>query len=65
MLNLTEFLKNRSILIIEHSLKTVQNADNIIIIVKEKIIEWATHNSLVKHSGYYSELLKNQVSIGQ
>jgi len=46
MNNLAEFYKGKTVVIVAHRLSTVQNADNIIVLEKGKVIEEGTHTEL-------------------
>jgi len=62
--NLTEFYKGRTVVVVAHRLSTVQNADNIIVLEKGKVIEEGTHKELTEKRGAYYELVKNQLELG-
>ena len=53
-------MKNRTTIVIAHRLSTIQNADEILVMDQGEIIESGTHNALLKNSGPYAKLLKNQ-----
>ncbi|MDF1689351.1 MAG: lipid A export permease/ATP-binding protein MsbA [Cycloclasticus sp.] len=55
-------MKNRTTIVIAHRLSTIQNADEILVMDQGEIIESGTHNALLKNSGPYAKLLKNQVN---
>lgn len=62
--DLNIFYKGKTVVIVAHRLSTVQNADNIIVMDKGKIVEEGTHLDLIgKKSAYYT-LIKNQLSLG-
>lgn len=63
--NLAEFNKNRTVVIVAHRLSTVQNADNIIVLDKGRVVEEGTHQSLSAKKGAYYKLVKNQLELGQ
>jgi len=62
--NLTEFYKEKTVVIVAHRLSTVQNADNIIVLEKGKVIEEGTHTELTAKRGAYYTLVKNQLELG-
>jgi len=62
--NLTEFFKNRTVVIVAHRLSTVSHADNIIVMDKGRVIEQGTHQLLTEKRGSYYELVKNQLELG-
>ena len=59
--NLDEFFKGRSVVIISHRLRTVRNADQIVVLDKGRIIETGTHAELVSERGKYFSLVKGQL----
>lgn len=59
---LEKAIKNRTTIVIAHRLSTIQNADEILVMDQGEIIESGTHNALLKNSGPYAKLLKNQVN---
>ncbi|MCL2651642.1 MAG: peptidase domain-containing ABC transporter [Candidatus Azobacteroides sp.] len=64
MNNLAEFYKGKTVVIVAHRLSTVQNADNIIVLEKGKVIEKGTHTELTVKRGAYYFLVKNQLELG-
>ena len=52
--------EGRTTIIIAHRLSTIQNADRIIVLKDGEIIEQGTHDELIKASGEYAELNKQQ-----
>lgn len=50
----------RTTLVVAHRLSTVKNADNIIVIDKNGIIEQGNHNELIKKNGVYANLYQYQ-----
>lgn len=61
---LSEFYKGKTVVIVAHRLSTVQNADNIIVLDKGKIVEEGSHAELTKKKGAYYTLVKNQLELG-
>lgn len=53
---LFKLMQNRTSLVIAHRLSTIQNADEIIVLQKGKIIERGTHQELIAQSGVYKKL---------
>jgi ATP-binding cassette subfamily B protein len=64
MNRLTEFYKGKTVVIVAHRLSTVQQADNIIVLDKGKIVEEGTHVELTAKRGAYYTLVKNQLELG-
>lgn len=62
--NLNAFYKGKTVIIVAHRLSTVQNADNIVVMDKGKIIEEGTHKDLTDKKGAYYTLVKNQLELG-
>lgn len=62
--NLCEFYREKTVVIVAHRLSTVQNAGNIIVLEKGKIIEEGTHRELTEKHGAYYTLVKNQLELG-
>jgi ATP-binding cassette subfamily B protein len=62
--NLEKFFRNRTVVVVAHRLSTVKHADNIVVLQKGKIVEEGTHDLLTSRRGYYYELVKNQLELG-
>lgn len=62
--NLNEFYRGRTVVIVAHRLSTVQNADNIIVLEKGKVLEMGRHEELVRNKSAYYSLVKNQLELG-
>ncbi|MBR6834865.1 MAG: ABC transporter ATP-binding protein, partial [Oscillospiraceae bacterium] len=48
-----ELTKEKTIIMIAHRLKTVEHADNIIVIDSGKIVEQGRHDELMREEGIY------------
>lgn len=62
--NLYGFYQGRTTVVVAHRLSTVRNADQIIVMDKGKVVEIGNHDSLIKMSGVYYNLVKNQLELG-
>ena len=51
---------NRTSFVIAHRLSTIRNADLILVLKDGDIIEQGTHEELLAHGGFYSELYMSQ-----
>ncbi|HHG0426159.1 TPA: ABC transporter ATP-binding protein [Yersinia enterocolitica] len=61
-LALTELSQGRTTLVIAHRLATIQNADRIIVVDKEGIVEQGDHYELLARNGAYAKLHNAQFS---
>ena len=57
---LENMMKNRTSIVIAHRLSTIQNADEIVVMQKGKIVEQGKHEELLHKKGVYSSLVKMQ-----
>ena len=64
MSNLDNFFKGKTVVVVAHRLSTVKNADQIIVLDKGSIVESGTHQDLADKKGYYYNLVKNQLELG-
>lgn len=55
---LNNLMKNRTSFVIAHRLKTIENADQILVIKDGSILEQGDHHSLMKKRGFYANLQK-------
>lgn len=53
-------LENRTSFVIAHRLKTILNADIIVVLKDGEVIEKGSHRELLKADGFYAELYHNQ-----
>jgi ATP-binding cassette subfamily B protein len=54
--SLTELAENRTTLIIAHRLATIRNADRVIVVTKDGIVEDGSYSELVKAEGIFARL---------
>ncbi|ELP94874.1 multidrug resistance protein, putative [Entamoeba invadens IP1] len=52
----------RTTIIVAHRLSTIVNADEILVIVKGKVVEKGTHQELLKQKGFYYSLAQQQLA---
>ncbi len=57
---LEKMMKNRTSIVIAHRLSTIQNADNIVVLSKGKIVEQGKHQELLEMKGVYYSLVEMQ-----
>src|SRR6056297_2033352 len=60
--SLEKLAEGRTTLVIAHSLSTVINADQIIVLTDEGIVERGRHEELIKNGGEYAQLYNEQFS---
>lgn len=58
--SLNKLSEGRTTLIIAHRLATIKNADRILVVSKEGIVEDGTHNDLLAQNGHYAHLYRAQ-----
>jgi len=54
-------IQGRTSFVIAHRLKTILNADKIVVLKSGSIIEQGTHAELLAENGFYAELYRNQM----
>lgn len=64
MENLKDFFEGRTVITVAHRLSTVKNADQIVVLNKGEIVEMGTHQELAAQKGFYYNLVKNQLELG-
>ena len=57
-------VKNKTVLVIAHRLRSVMTADQIIVLNQGEIIEQGTHTQLLQKNGKYASLWKDQQTAG-
>lgn len=60
----SELVKDRTVVVIAHKLKTVRNADCILVIDGGRIVEQGTHEQLLDASGLYAKMWNLQLNAG-
>lgn len=64
MEKLNRFFTDKTVLIIAHRLSTVKNAHQIVVLNQGRVVELGDHRTLVAQGGYYYQLVKNQLELG-
>lgn len=64
MENLNRLFDGKTVVVVAHRLSTVKNADKILVVDNGHIIEEGTHLELTARKGYYYELVRNQLELG-
>lgn len=59
---ISELCKNKTLLVIAHRLKTIKDADQILVISDGKIIERGNHDKLMEKDGVYAHMVSVQAS---
>ena len=59
---ISELCKNKTLLVIAHRLKTIKDADQILVVSDGKIIERGNHNKLMEEDGIYARMVSVQAS---
>ncbi|MCC6283411.1 MAG: peptidase domain-containing ABC transporter [Saprospiraceae bacterium] len=62
--NLNTYLQGKTVVVIAHRLSTVQDADQIIVLNQGEVVESGPHLLLSANQGYYYNLIKNQLELG-
>ncbi len=62
--SLMELSRGRTVIVVAHRLSTIKNADEIVVIGTEGIIEKGTHEELMAHRGEYHKLYSYQFKMG-
>ncbi len=53
-------MKGKTVLVIAHRLKTILNADNILVLDNGQIRESGSHNELMYQNGWYAQMIEEQ-----
>jgi ATP-binding cassette subfamily B protein len=61
---LNQFFVGKTVVVIAHRLSTVKNADQIVVLEKGEVVEIGTHEKLIQQKGFYFNLVKNQLELG-
>ena len=59
---ISELCKNKTLLVIAHRLKTIKDADQILVVSEGKIIERGNHDKLMEEDGIYARMVSVQAS---
>ncbi len=62
--NLNQYFKDHTVIVVAHRLSTVKNADQIVVLDAGMIVEKGTHIELVERKGFYFNLVKDQLELG-
>ena len=60
--SLNKLVKNKTVLIISHRMKSIENADKIVVLDKGRVESQGTHAELLKTSEVYKNLIKKSQS---
>jgi len=63
-LGLSHLMEGRTSFVIAHRLKTIENADQILVIHNGEIIEKGKHEELLKKKGFYCSMYESQFMLG-
>ena len=58
--NVSRISKNITLIIATHRISSAKKCDKILVLENGKVIEYGTHNKLVKNKGYYYDTVKKQ-----
>ena len=62
---LNHLMEGRTSFVIAHRLKTIENADRILVIHGGEIIEYGSHQELLQKKGFYFEMYESQFNFIQ
>lgn len=55
-----ELTRDKTILMIAHRLKTVRNADQILVLNQGSIVQRGNHEDLIQQKGYYADFIQGR-----
>lgn len=55
-----ELAANKTVIFVTHRLSSVRMADKVLVLKQGKIMDFASHDELMKHNEYYQELYQLQ-----
>lgn len=58
--SLDNLMKDKTTIVVAHRLKTIENADLILVMKKGLIVETGNHQELINKNGYYKQLYESQ-----
>lgn len=59
---LSEVMKHRTTLVIAHRLSTIENADQVVVLDRGRVVEVGTHAGLVEKGGAYAALYRSELA---
>lgn len=62
---ISRLIKGKTVLVIAHRMRTIENADQIIVLDKGIVAESGTHAELMKKNGLYARLVKLQTAASE
>lgn len=62
---ISRLIKGKTVLVIAHRMRTVENADQIVVLDGGAVAEHGTHSQLMKQNGLYAKLVKLQTTSAQ
>lgn len=62
---LDDLCRDRTTLVVAHRLSTIKNADQILVVTRDGIVEQGTHDELLAKNGVYSTLYQAQFSLDE
>jgi subfamily B ATP-binding cassette protein MsbA len=57
-------MKNRTTLVVAHRLSTIENADQIVVLEKGRVVEKGSHEILMGNESHYADLYRLQFKKG-